>query len=192
MAAVPSKKGPPLILALGVIAVVLCLGLCGFVFTVNTFLPSTTPTPSTGAPASTSQPSRHVGLGSTLADWERVQGKQSRDDAGFKQYQGGSLIVAVLGDRLNYVERSYSTAGLPPLLDDAKKTAATIYPEDAVFVRTYTTDTGREVDLFKSESLAKSMPGEQWSGGEPGNFIVIYRVTSGRVTSFVVATGNNP
>lgn len=116
----------------------------------------------------------------------------TREDAGFRQYQGGTLIVSVADNRLNYVEYSYKNAGLPPLVDEAKKKAATIYPEDAVLVRSYDARSGNPVDLFKSASLAAALPKEEWSGGEPGNFIVIYRVTTGRVTSFVVATGNNP
>ena len=52
----------------------------------------------------------------------------------------------------------------------------------------------RPVDLYTSESLKSRFPAGPGTGGEPGDLIVLYRVRppDSRVTSIVIAIGNNP
>ena len=77
--------------------------------------------------------------------------------------------------------------------EEARAAGRALAPTDAQLTRTYMSRTGRIVDLYRSTSLRAQFPTSPWLGGEPGDLIVIYRQTpAGRVTSIVVALGNNP
>lgn len=197
-----SVRFPILVLIMGG-ALSLCLVCCAGVFITSaiggaldgtsTQVAEQVRTPTPVAVPATQVPSRKVGLGSTLADWERVQGAPNRDLGLFKNYRNDTLsILVVEGRPIAHVEKSYRDPGVALAL--AKSDATELYPDDAVFVRTYAGPAGSTVELYKSASLVTLMPDEEWMGGDPGDFIVIYRQPSGteRVTSIVVATGNNP
>jgi hypothetical protein len=128
----------------------------------------------------------------TQAVWEERHGRPVRTDGGFIQYEGGALVVMFREGRANYVERVWGDRNAVPLAD-AQAAGRALAPADAQLTRTYTSRNDRQVDLYRSTALKDALPNNPWIGGEPGDFIVIYRqLPTGRVTSIVVATGNNP
>lgn len=97
-----------------------------------------------------------------------------------------------MGGRLWYLERHWGDRA-PVTVDAARAEGKGLAPTDAVLVKSYTSGKGQSVDLYKSAWLASQMTGDTWTGGEPGNFIVIYRTNAaGKVFTIVAATGNNP
>ena len=112
---------------------------------------------------------------------------------GFVDYEGGQFNVAFMGDNVWRIERTWGDRGAVPL-EAARAESRSLIPPDARFVRTYAARGDRPVDLYTSESLKSRFPASPWTGGEPGDLIVIYRTrpSDGRVTSIVLATGNNP
>ncbi len=89
------------------------------------------------------------------------------------------------------LERTWGGSDLKSL-DFATGAMKPLLPSDTKLVRTYTARSGNAVDLYHSAALAALFPPEEFMGGEPGDFTVIYRLASGKVSSFLMATGNNP
>jgi hypothetical protein len=150
------------------------------------------PTPAPSAPAYASW-----GLGLDRADWERARGEGKPDNQGrptFFGYEGGKFQVQFSGVRtgnVEYVERVWGDRNAVPI-EEARKESKQFIPADAKFVRTYTSNSGSTVDLYKSESLKGRFAADDWTGGKPGDFIVLYRNQTGRTTTFIISTGNNP
>lgn len=137
------------------------------------------------------------GLGLDRADWERVHGEGKPDNPGSPMifgYEGGKFQVQFSGVRsgnVEYVERVWGDRNAVTL-DDARKESKQFIPADGKFVRTYTSQSGSTVDLYRSESLKGRFGADNWTGGKPGDFIILYRNQTGRTTTFIAATGNNP
>jgi hypothetical protein len=153
---------------------------------------ATQPPPTPSAPAYASG-----GLGLDRADWERTHGEGKPDDPGspmFFGYEGGKFQVQFSGVRtgnVEYVERVWGDRNAVPI-EEARKESKLFIPADAKFVRTYTSQGGSTVDLYRSESLKGRFGADDWTGGKPGDFIVLYRNQTGRTTTFIAAMGNNP
>ena len=140
-----------------------------------TAIPLPAPAPPTAAP----QPAFDSGgLGLARPEWERAHGRPQRDVGGFIDYEGGRFNIAFMGDNVWRIERSWGDQGAVPL-DAARAESRGLIPPDATFVRTYAARGDRTVDLYTSESLKSRFPAGPWTGGEPGDLIVL-------------ATGNNP
>lgn len=137
------------------------------------------------------------GLGLDRAAWERTHGEGKPDDPSrpmFFDYEGGKFQVRFSGVRagnVEYVERVWGDRNAVTL-EDARKESKQFVPTDAKFVRTYTSRSGSTVDLYRSESLKGRFGANDWTGGKPGDFIILYRNQTGRTTTFIAATGNNP
>ena len=84
--------------------------------------------------------------------------------------------------------------------EDAQAIAKMYLPFDAKLLKTYDArgDTALPVNLYMSESL--SSRSDHWPGEEskPGYFIVMYSIqtdgssNAGKVSSIIIANGNNP
>jgi hypothetical protein len=150
------------------------------------------PPPTPSAPAYASG-----GLGLDRADWERAHGEGKPDNPGspmFFGYEGSKFQVQFSGIRsgnVEYIERLWDDRNAVPI-EEARKESKQFIPADAKFVRTYTSDSGSTVDLHKSESLKGRFSDEDWTGGKRGDFIILYRNQTGRATTFIISTGNNP
>jgi hypothetical protein len=150
------------------------------------------PSPSPSAPAYVSG-----GLGLDRADWERSHGEGRPDSPSspmFFAYEGGTFQVRfseIRSGNVSYIERVWGHRNALPV-EDARKASKQFIPADAKFVKTYTSQGGSTVDLYKSESLQDRFKDNEWTGGKPGDFIILYRNQTGRTTTFIAATGNNP
>jgi hypothetical protein len=137
------------------------------------------------------------GLGLDRADWERTRGEGRPDSPSspmFFAYEGGTFQVRfseIRSGNVSYIERVWGDRNALPI-EDARKASKQFIPADAKFVKTYTSQGGSTVDLYKSESLKGRFKGDEWTGGKPGDFIILYRNQTGRTTTFIAATGNNP
>ena len=169
-----------------------------------TLLPPDTPTntptgtPShTPTPTSTPEPEPFYlsgGLGLSREQWEVFYEEGVPDDVfGFRY---GKYLVAFQADNVWYIECEWSAEDAVSL-EDARTEADGLIPVDSQFVGTYSPEGMPElvVDLYMSESLKTrfdSATGDWWTGGEPGNFIVVYGVFDDTVRRMVISLGNNP
>jgi hypothetical protein len=132
------------------------------------------------------------GLGQSKADWEKAQG-QPENVGGTDWYQSKTLQPIFQDDKVWNLQKVFRVK--PPTIEVARVEAKAFSPKDAQPIKTYTAPNGSTVDLFLSQSLKDRFPSEKWTGGEPGNFIVIYHLdinSPKQVTSFTIAPGNNP
>jgi hypothetical protein len=150
------------------------------------------PSPAPSAPAYASG-----GLGLDRADWERAHGEGKPDNPSspmYFSYEGGTFQVQfseIRSGNVEYVERVWGDRNAVSI-EDARKESKRFIPADAKFVKTYTSRSGSTVDLYKSESLKGRFENDDWTGGKPGDFIILYRNQTGRTTTFIISTGNNP
>ena len=151
---------------------------------------SSRPTPSAPAYAS-------GGLGLDQMEWEREHGKGNPDNASspmFYGYEDGKFQVQfskVRAGNVEYIERVWGDRNAVPI-EEARKESKQVIPADAKFVKSYTSRSGSTVDLYASESLKTRFSDEDWTGGKPGDFIILYRNQTGKTTTFIISTGNNP
>lgn len=150
------------------------------------------PTPTPSGPAYASG-----GLGLDRADWERSHGSGAPDNPSSPMvfgYEGGKFQVqfsSVRSGNVEYVERVWGDRNAVPI-EEAREESKQFIPADAKFVKIYTSRSGSTVDLYKSESLRGRFSNDDWTGGKPGDFIILYRNQTGRTTTFIIGTGNNP
>lgn len=101
-------------------------------------------------------------------------------------------MLSPTDENVRHIERSWGDRN-PVTMDAAKAAARELLPRDARMVDTTTSRGGTPGEVYVSESLKSRFGSDAWTGGEPGNALVLYRVNpAGRVTSIIVATGNNP
>jgi hypothetical protein len=133
------------------------------------------------------------GLGLSRTDWERDHGPPVREVAGFVHYGDETWVVAFMEGSVWHIERTYGDreAASPEL---ARDEGMRLMPPDAQFIRGYSSPSGQPVHLYVSESLKGRFSSDRWTGGQPGNFIVLNRTrtTDDRVTSLVIGLGDNP
>lgn len=137
------------------------------------------------------------GLGLELPVWEQLHGPGTQNQATtnlFYSYEEGKYFVQytkIKSGNVRSIERTYGDRDAVTI-NEAREESRKYIPKDAKFVRSYTSSGGSTVDLYASEYLKKEMTDDSIGGGKPGEFIIIYRNLTGRTTSFIVATGNNP
>lgn len=153
---------------------------------------STVSAPTADAPAAeaTAAPSfASGGLGQPLAWWEAQYGT-GQEEFGIVRY-GPYGVMDMGGEKAAYVELRFE----PEVqLVEAEQAAAAVLPADAKLIERYSPEGRPEavVDLYESAALAEQFVADVWTGGEPGQFIVLYKVFDDVVTAAIVATGNNP
>lgn len=137
------------------------------------------------------------GLGLTRSDWEAIHGSGSKDNSGWFHYANEAYVIDFASWSTPeysawHIERQWGWPRPKPVpLDEARSEARSLIPTDSKLVKTYTTQQGRLVDLYFSESLKRRFPARMFIGGEPGNFIVLYRPTN-PVDTMIIGIGNNP
>lgn len=137
------------------------------------------------------------GLGLDRADWERSHGAGKPDNPSSPMvfgYEDGKFQVQFSGvssGNVEYVERVWGDRNAVPI-EKAREESKQFIPADAKFVKTYTSQSGSTVDLYRSESLKNRFSDDDWIGGKPGDFVILYRNQTGRTTTFIIGTGNNP
>lgn len=136
------------------------------------------------------------GLGLNRCEWEKVHGVPEHKDSMYYRYEGQRFFVHYLDGRspelvADLIQQYPESAQVS--VQAARAESKQLLPTDASFVRTYESN-GQTVDLYYSDALKDSFSDEYfWRGGDPGNFIVLYKVDhNANVDSFVVTTGNNP
>lgn len=150
------------------------------------------PPPISSAPAYASG-----GLGLDRAYWERMHDVGKPDDPGspmFFSFKGGKFQVRFSGIRsgnVEYIERVWGDRNAVPM-EEARKESKQFIAASAKFVRTYTSGSGSMIDLYKSESLKGRFSDDGWTGGKPGDSTILYCNQTGRTTTFIILTGNNP
>lgn len=137
------------------------------------------------------------GLGLELTAWEQEHGKGKPDNASspmFYGYEDGKFQVQfskIKSGNVEYIESVWGDRNAVPI-EDARKESKQFIPADSKFVKSYTSRSGSTVDLYVSESLKGRFSDEDWTGGKPGDFIILYRNQTGKTTTFIISTGNNP
>lgn len=137
------------------------------------------------------------GLGLDQTEWERGHGTGKPDNASspmFYGYEDGKFQVQfskVRSGNVEYIERVWGDRNAVPI-EEARQESKQFIPADAKFVKSYTSRSGSTVDLYASESLKGRFTDEDWTGGKPGDFIILYRNQTGKTTTFIISTGNNP
>jgi hypothetical protein len=183
-----------------VLAIMLLCGMPFFVADRMGLIPRLTPTPAptatvtpTPAPLPTATvtptPAPPPGIGSTVATWQAAYG-QGQEKNGYQIYGDWETLVFP-GDLVQHIERTYD----PPVpIAQAKQDITSLLPADATLIETYTPEGRPEttVDLYSSPSLAIQLPADAWPGGEPGQFIVLYKDFGEGVAVVIIGTGNNP
>lgn len=103
--------------------------------------------------------------------------------------------IWILEIYLHPLPYTYKKPGIS--IEESRALSKKFIPSDSKFIKTYKNQSGSSVDLYTSESLKSlesrfpaNAPGV-WTGGEVGNFIVIYSGTD-EVKRIVIGTGNNP
>lgn len=189
-------------LAVGLLGAVLACGLCSIAgLIVGPQQQANAPTRVPAAPAAAAAPLSSGGIGVSRADWEATHGAGTKDTLGSRY---GDTIVSYQpdttgADAAGYIEKQWGDANAQAL-DAARAAGKALAPIDSTLVKTYEAN-GRTVDLYTSNWLKdrflatikiKDKDWPVWVNGEPGQFIVLYRITDGKVTSIVMALGNNP
>lgn len=161
--------------------------------------------PAPAAPAPTAVPLPSGALGLLRANWEAAHGTGKRSATSLGHDYGGGLTIAYQNDPSGaetawFIEQQWASDDVRTY-DAARSAAQRLAPLDSTLVRTFQKN-DRTIDLYHSEWLKSRFPATQkigdadhsfWDGGEPGDFIVLYRADAdGRVTSFVISIGNNP
>jgi hypothetical protein len=131
---------------------------------------------------------RSQGLGRPKADWERAYGPPDKNGI----YANGAYAATFKDDRVAHLERSWGDK-------DAKTKAfvlgalGAMLPDDKQLVGPVASSGGTQGEHYRSATLAQAFPAASFTGGEPGDFIILYRTNpAGGVTSAVVAIGKNP
>jgi hypothetical protein len=107
-------------------------------------------------------------------------------------YADGAYMALFQHDRVAHLERYWSD-------NDAKTKAfvlgalGSMLPDDKQLIGPVASSGGTQGEHYRSATLAQAFPAASFTGGEPGDFIILYRTNpAGGVTSAVVAIGKNP
>ncbi|WP_310551220.1 hypothetical protein [Paenibacillus glufosinatiresistens] len=146
------------------------------------------------------------GLGDTKEVIEQVRGADENDsEAGISSYQNNTVLVMYSEDDVtkkntaNNVTLSFeATDSKHRTAEEALNEYSSVIPSDAVKVKEYKADEGRDVIQYESKILSDRLKGFYDFAGildselKPGTFIVILKHDDSGVFSVVVAAGNNP
>lgn len=129
------------------------------------------------------------GLGQPRDWWEANYGAGESD--GFLFTKHGDYDLLFSNDNAAHIERQWED---PLPADDARFIAETLMPADAVHLETYSPEGRPEttVHLYRSELLAERFGDDDFIGGEPGEFIILYSTFDAGVSRIILGIGNNP
>jgi len=133
------------------------------------------------------------GLGLSKEAWDN-QHTQTGDFNGWMgTIYDDKYTVIFFDNRVWYILRQWSSANaVSP--QDAEAESVTLLPKDSQLVTVYSPTGLPEltVHLYMSDALKERFTEDNFIGGEPGNFIVVYATFDNRVTGIVIGLGNNP
>ncbi|MFF2911274.1 hypothetical protein [Paenibacillus sp. NPDC057934] len=146
------------------------------------------------------------GLGDTKEAIEQVRGADENSaDAAISSYQNNTILVMYSEDddtknnTANNVTLSFeATDKGRRTAEEALNESSSVIPSDAVKVKEYKADEGRDVFQYESELLADRLKGYYDFATmlnpelKPGTFMVILKHDDNGVFSVVVGAGNNP
>ncbi|WP_258297712.1 hypothetical protein [Paenibacillus peoriae] len=146
------------------------------------------------------------GLGDTKEAIEQLRGSdENGQDAGISSYQNNSFLAIYAQDEVNKkntalsVTLSFEATDTPRRSEkEAMREASSVIPSDAVKVKEFKIDEGRDVIQYESKLLSERLRG--WydldAANNPksksGAFIVILKHDEEGIFSVVVGAGNNP
>lgn len=138
-------------------------------------------------------------LGISRQFWDS-QHKLSKEHSGIFFYEGLRYIVQYQNDNIYSFERSWGKTGISK--QQAMIEITKMIPSDSNFIKRYSAPyTKNIVYLYFSRSLILRFPKSiklgnselsLWSGGKPGDFIVIFDEKGGKITRVIIVPGNNP
>ncbi|MGG1652643.1 hypothetical protein ACIFOE_20245 [Paenibacillus sp. NRS-1783] len=145
------------------------------------------------------------GLGDTKETIEHLRGvDENGQDAGISSYQNNSFLAIYAEDDVTKkntalnVTLSFEATDTPRRsVKEAIREASSVIPSDAVKVKEYKVDEGRDVIQYESKLLSERLKGwyelEAANSPEsmPGTFIVILKHDEEGIFSVVVGAGNN-
>lgn len=136
------------------------------------------------------------GLGLSKIEWENLFGSPKENDSLnpiYYSYEKGKYAVQfapIENGNVRHIEFHWGDKSAVSI-SDARTISKNYIPKDAKFKKTYIAKSESIVDLYESESL-KNRFSKEYFDEKQGEFIIIYRNQTGKTTSFIVATGNNP
>ena len=113
------------------------------------------------------------------------------DQFGYTVY-AGKYIVQFQDGNAQSVGLEWPDEGVG--IEHTRTERAKLISLDAEFVKQYNPQESPEltVELYTSEWLKSRFTEDAWTGGQPGDFIIIYIVGDGAIKRMIMATGNNP
>ena len=137
------------------------------------------------------------GLGVDFEFWEKEHGKGNPDDPkspSYYSYEDGKFVIQFsegTKGKVQYIEHPWGDKNAVTI-DVARNESKKLIPKDAKFLKSYKSQSGSTVDLYHSDSLKTQFSEDNFIGGKPGDFIILYRNQTGKTTTFIIALGNNP
>jgi hypothetical protein len=149
-------------------------------------------TPTVAAASAATVGFRSGGFGKTRSEWETVYQKPEKEMLGLFTYANGNYLVMYADGRVSYLEHIWGDKDAKTR-EFAEGASKPFLPGDAKLVQEYKNPrSGNTVVLYHSEGLAGLFSPASFIGGSPGDFTVIFRDVTGKVTSFLIALGNAP
>lgn len=173
---------------------------------VKVIQPTVTPTPvpaskpipvSTPAPASAS-PTQNIekpvaALGEPITSFDAVYGEPNADVAVFHRYKDDYLLIIPMNDLAWNISIQFeATTVKNRTREEALEIAKEFIPSDAIEVKEYQVEEGKDVIVYESASLAKKFDKEIFRENKPGTFIVMLKSDKNGVYTVITAPGNNP
>jgi hypothetical protein len=134
--------------------------------------------------------SNFQGLGSSSEEWNQYHQK-GISSGGITSYDDDHFALTTYNDKINHLEIVWGDDKALSF-DEAKAVASKYIPSDSQLEETYIPREYRVVERYTSSSLAPNFDDLAWLGSPPGEFIIIYRNYDQKVSSVVIALGNNP
>ena len=137
------------------------------------------------------------GIGLSRTEWENLSGIANENSPLapiYYSYKDGKYTVQFAPPKsgnVRYIEYSWGDKNAVNI-KDAREESKKFIPKDAKFKKTYVSISESIVDLYESKSLKNRFSKDYFFDSELGEFIIIYRNQTGKTTSFIIATGNNP
>ncbi len=127
--------------------------------------------------------------------WEETHVPEG--DGFLEPYDGGAVnggydvIISSANDRVSLIYRYFN----PRITEEeAIATGEALMPEDGEFIEEYTFERSSPnvVRVYFSESLAERFPEDEFVGGDPGTYTIMYTLYEDGSETMLVTIGNDP
>jgi hypothetical protein len=158
--------------------------------TVSSDNVNSTPAPSNAAPQNSEIPV--AVLGEPLSSFDKVLGKANINET-FHRYKDDYVLVMPIDDvAYNITVQFEATDAKRRTVDEALKIAKEFIPSDAVEVKQWQVEQGKDVIQYESKSIVDNFDKILFGESPAGTFIVIVKSDNDGVFSLVIGPGNNP